>query len=1199
MRPRYTFLYILLFAAFACRAQSPVEFIENKGQWGDWFKYKAETSGGDVYLEKDGFRFVLADIYNNLKLDSFHHGQRKDNPVLKFHCYKVTLQGAKTAVIKGLKPQTTYNNYFLGNDSSRWKTGIHPNAAVDYMGIYDGIDMHVSSERGSVVYEFLVKPESDPSQVALVFEGQDEIKIKNKDLYIKTSLGDVKELKPYAYQYINDNRTEVACNYKLELNKLTFEFPNGYDHTQQLVIDPTVVFSTLTGSTADNWGFTATYDNAGNFYAGGLVNCLLAVGGGSFPVSPGAFQTTWGGGFGLGGGADGFAYAADISIIKYNSTGNLRLFATYLGGAGNEHPHSMIVDGNGNLIIAGRTLSSNYPITSGCFQNNNRGDWDMIVTSMNSTGTALVGSTYIGGSGADCVNFDSTEFGYGELKHNYGDESRSEVQVDNANNIYVTGCTSSTNFPTTGTAVSTTLSGLQDGIVFKLNSSCTNLIWSTYISGNGSDAGYVLAFDSLQQFVYVAGGTNSTNFPTTAGSWQPTFQGGGADGFITKFQNGSGYTIQKSTYVGTSGYDQVYGIQIYPTNDVYVMGQSIGGLFPVTAGVYSNPNSTQFIMKTDPNLATDIVSTVFGSGASTFTNISPSAFLVDTCSNVYYAGWGGTLGITGATTGTCTGMFTTSDAYQSATDGNDFYFIVFGANLTAVRYATFYGRSCTSAIHGEHVDGGTSRFDKNGVIYQAICANCGGTPTTNPGGSCPAQFPTTPSTVWGPVDASGNCNEAALKIAFEIGPVAAHVTAGPSTSGCAPLSVTFTNTSNNGLGFVWNFGDGSPVSTSFSATHTFTASGVYTVTLAASNTGACFVTNDTARLVIIVDTNRVTAAFTSDVTNNCGPYTAVFTNTSVYGSTPGAAALTVFTWDFGDGTSYTGVTPPVHTYTAAGSYNVTLTMVDTSACNSPDVVSHTVSITGFNVTAHFTMPDTVCLGTPVTPVTTTANGIIFNWTFGDGQVSTNANPTFTYNAVGSYTVTYIAANSAACNGADTFSATIKVIGSPTAAFTFAPDPPEANVPAAYTNLSENATRYLWDFGDATTTTETNPVHQFNRTGIYNSCLTAYNNSNCPAKACKPVSADVVPLAGVPTAFSPNGDGDNDILYVRGGAIKTLDLRIYNRWGQLIFETTSKNIGWDGTFNGQPQPIDAYGFVLLVSFINDTNKTLKGNITLLR
>lgn len=1176
-------------------AQRPVEFVENQGQWGSWFKYRAATPGGDVLLENDGFRYVLADQDNNYKVDYYHHGQTKIIPVLKFHVYKVTFEGAGKPDITTEKPWKVYYNYFLGNDATKWKSGIHPCRDVNYNSLYNGVDMHVTSDKGNITYEFFVHPNADASEIKAKYEGQDELKIKDHNLVISTSVGQVTEMKPYAFQYINDNKVEVPCEYKIRDNVVSYYFPSGYDHSQQLIIDPIVLLCTLTGSTADNWGYSATFDEAGNFYNGGLVNTLSF--GGSYPVSPGAFQTTFGGGYGGTGSSVDSCYASDIAIIKYNPTLTERIYATYLGGSGNEHVHSMIVDPAGDLIIAGRSISTNFPVTAGAYQTTNHGNWDIIVTKFNPAGTALIGSTYIGGSGVDGVNFDSTEYGYGFLKYNYGDDSRSEVQIDNSGNIYITGCSSSTDFPVTAaTAISTTLTGMQNGVVAKLNSTLTSLLWSTYIGGNSSDAGYVLAFDTAQTSLYVAGGTNSNNFPTTAGSYHPTFQGGRADGFILKFNNSAPYNLQKGTYIGTPGYDQVYGIQVSSTNQVYVMGQTLGGTFPVTAGVYTNPHSSEFIMELDSNLATDIASTVFGSGSDSTTDISPVAFLVDTCQNVYVSGWGGNLGIVGDSSGLDFGMPVTADATMPATvTGRNFYFIVLGPALTTLRYATYYGRNCSAAENGlpwegDHVDGGTSRFSKQGIIYEACCANCGGTGAS---GGCLSPFPTTTG-VWGPTDGSSNCNEAALKIDFNIGPVQATISAGPSLTGCAPLTVDFTNSSNNALSYVWNFGDGSPTDTAYAPTHTFTAGGTYTVTLSASNSNACFVTNDTAYLIITVDTSKITPGFTYTVTDSCGPYTVSITNTSVIDAT----GTTTYQWSFGNGGVYTGTTPGIQSYPDTGVYNIILIMTNPNACKSPDTLIEPIHIYDQFVSANFIIPDSVCAGTSFTPTGGATNATTTLWITG-GDTLTAAMPAFTFDSVGTDTITLIAQNPGACNGADTFTQIIKVLPVPTANFTFEPTIPTQNVPTTFTNTSVNATRYYWDFGDNTSSTEVNPVHQYSNTGTYKACLTVYNSSNCPSTLCRLVPTDVQPELGLPSAFSPNGDGQNDILYVRGADIVTMDLKIFNRWGQLVFESTNQAVGWDGKYNGVPQPIDAYGYVLLATFIDGSSKELKGNVTLLR
>lgn len=1197
MKKHYILLYCLLCCLLptAWSQSAPTEFVENQGQWGDWIKYKAKTIAGEMDLERDGFRYILADPTNTERLDSFHHGQMKEKPVLKYHVYKMTLEGAnKDVSIKGMKQQKNYYNYFQGNDPKRWKGGIHPYLSLEYNEVYRNVDMLVTSEGSALVYEFFVKPGGETDKIKLRFDGPDKISVNKQGvLVIKTSVGTVHEAKPYVYQYEGPgDKKEIACNYHLDGNVLSFEFPEGYNPKKMLIIDPVTYWASFTGSTADNWGFTATYDNAGNFYMGGIVNCLAIAGGGAFPVSPGAYQTTWGGGAG----ASGIQFGSDFGIMKLSPDGTSRIYATYIGGEQNERPHSMIVDGGGNLVIAGRTLSPNFPVTAGAVQSTKAAGWDIVVTKLNPAGTALVASTFLGGNGDDGVNFDSTEYFYGHLKYNYGDDARSEVLTDNAGNIYVAASTASTNFPVTPTAIASTLAGLQDGVVFKLNPNMTSLLWSTYLSGSMDEAGYVLGFNPSQTSVYVGGGTSSTNFPVGAGGWQTTYQGDSADGYILKFRNSPPYNVQRGTYIGTSNFDQVYGIQVDYKGNVYCMGQSMGGTFPTTPGVYTNPNNCQFIMKMDSNLSTNLISTVFGAipGDPTHTNISPVAFLVDTCENVYVSGWGGNImGVTPlAHSGTTTGMPTFAPSpdtvIRSITDGFDFYFIVLGPNMTSLRYATFYGRNGVGGL-GEHVDGGTSRFDKAGVIYQGICANCGG--------SAGPPFPTTPG-VYGPNMLSTNCNQAGLKIAFNIGPVDVNITAGPNTSGCAPLTVNFFNATTNGLTFLWNFGDGSPTTTTYAPTHTFTSAGTYTVSLTSTNANACFKTEDTAFIIIHVDTNKINPDFSYVITDSCGPYIATFTNTSTTNITTGGPPT--YSWWFGDGGNFTGDTPPAHNYSDTGWYEVILVMNHPDACKTPDTVKKWIHIYYELVSATFSMPDSICLGVKVNFTGAGKNATSITVAYGDGTTSTIIPPpAHLYTAIGTYTVTVIAENPAACNKGDTLERVITVLPTPTAIFTFIPIKPEANIPTKFTNKSINATRYEWDFGDATKSAEEHPTHQYNKTGQYKVCLTAFNNSNCPSVACKDVPAEVTPLIGLPTGFSPNGDGNNDILYVRGAAIKTMNLKIYNRWGQLVFESNSMDVGWDGTFGGVPQPMEAYGYVLNATFIDETTRMMKGNITLIR
>ena len=376
------------------------------------------------------------------------------------------------------------------------------------------------------------------------------------------------------------------------------------------------------------------------------------------------------------------------------------------------------------------------------------------------------------------------------MKRNYGDQNRGEVNIDNANNIYVASCTMSSDFPVTNGAFQTTFGGTQDGCVFKLNSDCSQLIWCTYLGGSNDDACYTLDLGPAGS-VYVGGGTMSTNFPTTFSVINTAYIGGNFDGFVARL-NSTGSVLLASTYVGTSGDDQVYCVKLDNDSNVYYMGQT-NGQFPVISAPYSNPNSGQFIVKIKPSLDSIFYSTVFGNGDSV-PNISPTAFLVDTCQNVYVAGWGTsnsefTSYFSPIYANPMYNMPLTPDAFQTTTDGTDFYFFVLAKDAQSQLFGSYFGGNG----YIDHVDGGTSRFDKRGVMYEAICAGCGGNSLT----------PTTPG-AWSNTNDSWNCNELGLKIAFNLGGPEVSVNAFPRATGCVPLNVQFQSNGSDVLFYYWS-----------------------------------------------------------------------------------------------------------------------------------------------------------------------------------------------------------------------------------------------------------------------------------------------------------------------------------------------------------------------------------------------------------
>jgi gliding motility-associated-like protein len=522
-------------------------------------------------------------------------------------------------------------------------------------------------------------------------------------------------------------------------------------------------------------------------------------------------------------------------------------------------------------------------------------------------------------------------------------------------------------------------------------------------------------------------------------------------------------------------------------------------------------------------------------------------------------------------------------------------------------YGSFFGQT---GGEGDHVDGGTSRFDTRGAIYQAICANCLGnnacstSPITQP-------MPVTPGVV-APVNGAlgsgsgGDCNLAAVKILFDYQGVIAGLQSSiggvsNDSTGCAPLTVDFTDTIGNAKSYEWNFGDGTPTVSTVdpNVTHTFTNTGTYRVRLIAIDDTKC-IPRDTAYKFIIARSDKAIVDFASVKLPPCESLNYRFDNLSV--APPGEPfGQKSFVWDFGDGrrSDTTGNGSVNHTYAGAGTYNVRLVMVDTSYCNYPDSVTKVLRVAP-NVDARFTTPPGGCVPHTAIFTNTSLAGETFEWDFGDGTTFTGATPPpKIYSNVGTYTVRLIAIDPNTCNLRDTATQTISVRPGPVANFTFSPNPPQENTATQFTNLSSGATSYKWVFGDGDSSTLVNPTHQFNRTGTFQTCLTAINEFGCADTVCQDVEAVVLSLLDVPNAFTPNGDGINDRVYVRGFGIAKMTWKIYNRQGLLVFQSVDQTNGWDGRYKGTLQPMDAYGYTLEVQFADGSRATKKGDITLLR
>ncbi len=1197
---RYLIILGLLTLSITGLAQNynTIEFVENKGQWDSQVKFKSDVSGGAFFIRKDGVTILqnnredLYKIYTLLHMPLNRESDSGNEKILlRSHSYNVDFVDASPDMeIVPDKPLPTYINYFIGNDPSKWAANCRVYQGITVKNVYPNVDIRYFTDNGTLKYDIIAKPGANLDQIALRYTGVNKLSVKNKELQVATSIGDLTESSPYTYQTMKEGRREVSCRYEVKNNIVKFRVKD-YDPAVPLIIDPSLIFCSFSGSKVDNWGFTATYGPDGSMYGGGIVF------GTGFPVSPGAFQTSFQGGGGGG-------YAIDIGLIKLTPDGTNRVYATYLGGSGNEQPHSLIVDPQGNLILAGRSDSPNYP-TAGPIDTTYSGSRnDIIITKLNAAGNGLIGSVKIGGANDDGVNISANRSGSRSLNQNYGDDGRSEVQLDGAGNIYVASCTQSGDFPTVNAFQTTNNGGsnFQDGVVLKLDPNLSSLLFSTYLGGSGNDAAYVVDL-APNGNIYVAGGTESTDFPGVPGSGViNSTNSGGIDGFVTILNN-SGSLI-RSTYVGTIGIDQVYGIKFDNKGFPYIMGQTTGN-WPVVNAPYSNSGSKQFISKLQPDLSGYVYSTIFGS-PSPVPNISPVAFLVDRCENVYVSGWGGKSSFTSGflAGGTSMSMPITPDALKSTTDGKDFYFFVLEKDAAGVLFGSFYGEDNGNAIGADgtdHVDGGTSRFDKNGVIYQAICGNC---KEFNPN----PPYPTTPG-AWATTNPSPGCNLTMLKIAFNLAGVRGGVQstingAVRDTAGCVPLTVDFADTVKMAQSYEWYFGDGSPMvtSTAPNITHIYNTTGTFLVMMVAIDPSTCNV-RDSSYMHIRVGNVQANLNFNITKLNPCDSFKYQFDNLS---TTPPAFPFGAqsFVWDFGDGSStvIAGINNVTHNYPSPGTYNVKLTLVDTTYCNAPDSLTVQLRVAAL-VKAQFDTPPLGCA--PYTAVfnNTSVAGQTFIWDFGDGSGSNDVNPAHLYSTPGTYTVTLIANDPNTCNLTDTFRYTISVFDKPVSNFTTSPVPPVENTPTTFDNLSSpDAVTFKWLFGDGDTllTNSRSPAqHQYNSSGTFNACLIAYNAAGCADTSCQQVQAIIFTLVDVPNAFTPQSGDINSKVMVRGFGITKLKFIIWNRWGQKVFETANRLEGWDGKFKGVLQPMDVYAYTLEVEFFDGTKTTKKGDITLIR
>ncbi len=491
---------------------------------------------------------------------------------------------SRKAHVEMLDKQPGVSNYFIGNDPSKWRTNIPSYGRVALREVYPGIDLIFYGNQRQLEYDWVVAPGANPKQIRVKWEGSSQVtKTAGGDLALSNGLI---QQKPGIVQ----EGKRIEGGYTVRGREVTFELAK-YDSAKPLVIDPVLVYTTLSG---EGGGNSIAVDGAGNAYEGGITastNFPTIGGGGGWDVmvakinatgSALVYSTYLGGsgddqGLGLAVDGAGNAYvtgftqstnfptanplqgayggATDAFVTKIDAAGSTLVYSTYLGGSGEEQGNGIAVDGAGNAYVTGGTTSVNFP-TSKPIQGASHGGYDVFVTKINATGSALMYSTYVGG---------------------HGDDDGRAIAVDGSGNAYVTGATGSSDFPTSHSWQSSN-GGIYDAYVTKVSASGSALVYSTYLGGSGSDYGYAIALDSVGN-AYVAGVTYSTNFPTVN-----PMQGGfinffNADAFVTKI-NAAGSTVVYSTYLGGHGDDNGLGMAVDGAGEAYVTGTTASADFP-------------------------------------------------------------------------------------------------------------------------------------------------------------------------------------------------------------------------------------------------------------------------------------------------------------------------------------------------------------------------------------------------------------------------------------------------------------------------------------------------------------------------------------------------------------------------------------------------------------------------------------------
>lgn len=640
--------------------QLPLCFEVNAGQIDPQVKFFTRGSNHALFLTptetvlalRNDERGVMNGESDRSSAFSIHHSS--------FATVRMKLVGANPRPqMVGLDELPGKANYFLGNDPREWRTDVATYARVQYQEVYPGVDMVYYGNHSQLEYDLIVAPGIDPQTIILSYEGVSQLKVSAEgDLVLATAGGEIRQHKPVIYQEVNGSRREIAGGYLIDEDHQVGFQVGAYDVASPLVIDPVLAYSTYLGGNDDDYGVGIAVGASGNVYVTGQTYSLKfptetplqpAIGDGFHPdlfvtqynpAGTALLYSTYLGGDNSdysnaiavdpSGNAyvTGYTYSAnfptkaplqaglalapstDAIVAKLNPTGSVLLYSTYLGGDFEDIASSIAVDALGNAYVTGYTISTNFP-TKDPLQANKVRYQDAFIAKFNPTGSALLYSTYLGGTETDVGN---------------------SIAVDPSGNAYVAGGTLSTNFPTKA-PLQPALAGSSDAFVAKLNPTGSALLYSTFLGGTGAESAYGMAIDASGN-AYVTGPTSSSNFPTRT-PLQPALAGS-SDVFLAVV-NAAGSAISYSTYLGGGSADTGYSVAVDTSGNAYLTGLTRSSNFPTKSSMQPTlaGSSDAFVAGVNPTGSTLLYSTYLG-GRDVESGYS---ITVDPSGNTYVTGY--------------------------------------------------------------------------------------------------------------------------------------------------------------------------------------------------------------------------------------------------------------------------------------------------------------------------------------------------------------------------------------------------------------------------------------------------------------------------------------------------------------------------------------------------------------------------------